>query len=124
MQLDLPMRLDRKNWLMGFTLALIILLSYYIWLLDGLVLGLVFAYVGRPVRDLFGKRRRIGSLAAIICIVVPLSAIFATGVIEASKQIIWLESHEKVIISSSLNWSPASISHKRYSMKSRGAWPI
>jgi len=100
MQLDLPIRLDRKNWLMGFTLALIILLSYYIWpLLDGLVLGLVFAYVGRPVRDLFGKRRRIGSLAAIICIVVPLSAIFATGIIEASKQIIWLESHEKVIIS-------------------------
>jgi len=60
MQFDLPIRLGKKNWLIVFTLALIILLSYYIWpLLDGLVLGLVFAYVGRPVRDLFGKNRRI-----------------------------------------------------------------
>ena len=99
MQLDLPIRLGKKNWLIVFTLALIILLSYYIWpLLDGLVLGLVFAYVGRPVRDLFGKNRRIGSLAAIICIVVPLSAIFATGVVETSNQIRWLESHEREIV--------------------------
>lgn len=100
MQLDLPIRLGKKNWLMVFTLALVVLLSYYIWpLLDGLVLGLVFAYVGRPVRDLFGKNRRIGSLAAIICIVVPLSAIFAAGVIETSNQIKWLESHEREIVS-------------------------
>jgi predicted PurR-regulated permease PerM len=99
MQLDLPIRLGKKNWLIVFTLVLIILLSYYIWpLLDGLVLGLVFAYVGRPVRDLFGKNRRIGSLAAIICIVVPLSAIFATGVVETSNQIRWLESHEREIL--------------------------
>ncbi len=100
MQLDLPIRLGKKNWLIVFTLALVVLLSYYIWpLLDGLVLGLVFAYVGRPVRDLFGANRRIGSLAAIICIVVPLSAIFAAGVIETSNQIRWLESHERVIVS-------------------------
>jgi len=100
MQLDLPIRLGKKNWLIVFTLALVVLLSYYIWpLLDGLVLGLVFAYVGRPVRDLFGANRRIGSLAAIVCIVVPLSAIFAAGVIETSSQIRWLESHERVIVS-------------------------
>ena len=99
MQLDLPCRLGKKNWLIFFTLALIILLSYYIWpLLDGLVLGLVFAYAGRPVRDLFKKNRRIGSLAAIICIVVPLSAIFITGVVETSNQIRWLEGHQREII--------------------------
>lgn len=100
LDLPLPIRLDRKNWILVFTLALAVLLSYYIWpLLDGLVLGIVFAYVGRPVRDLFGRNRRIGSLAAIVCIVVPLSAIFAAGVIEMSSQIRWLESHESVIVS-------------------------
>ncbi len=100
LDLPLPIRLDRKDWTLVFTIALVLLLSYYIWpLLDGLVLGLVFAYVGRPVRDLFGRNRRIGSLAAIICIVVPLSAIFAAGVIEMSNQIRWLESHESVIVS-------------------------
>lgn len=97
---DLPYSLGKKNWLMAFTLVLIISLSYYVWpLLDGLVLGFVFAYVGRPVRDLFRHSRRMGSLAAVVCIVVPLSAIFATGVIETSNQIRWLEGHQEEIIS-------------------------
>ena len=99
MPLEMPYRLGKKNWLMFFTLALAILLSYYIWpLLDGLILGLVFSYVGRPVRDIFKQNRRIGSISAIVCIVVPLSAIFATGVIEASNQIKWLEGHQEVIV--------------------------
>ena len=99
MPLEMPYRLGKKNWLMFFTLALAILLSYYIWpLLDGLILGLVFSYVGRPVRDIFKQNRRIGSISAIVCIVVPLSAIFATGVIEASNQIRWLEGHQEEIV--------------------------
>lgn len=99
MPLEMPYRLGKKNWLMFFTLALAILLSYYIWpLLDGLILGLVFSYVGRPVRDIFKENRRIGSISAIVCIVVPLSAIFATGVIEASNQIRWLEGHQEEIV--------------------------
>ena len=99
MPLEMPYRLGKKNWLMFFTLALAILLSYYIWpLLDGLILGLVFSYVGRPVRDIFKQNRRIGSISAIVCIVVPLSAIFATGLIEASNQIKWLEGHQEEIV--------------------------
>jgi predicted PurR-regulated permease PerM len=101
MELDPPCR-GKKEWLIVVTLCLIILLSYFIWpLLDGLVLGFVFAYVGRPVRDLLGKRRRIGSFAAVICIVVPLSAIFASGVFEAARQVKWLENHQRDIIATS-----------------------
>jgi len=100
MPTDLPYSLGKKKWLMALTLVLIVLLSYYIWpLLDGLVLGFVFAYVGRPVRDRFRRSRRIGSLAAVVCIVVPLSAIFAAGLIETSNQIRWLEGHQEDIIS-------------------------
>src|SRR5512136_762272 len=96
----LPCCLGKKNWLMALTLVLILLLCYYVWpLLDGLVLGFVFAYVGRPVRDQFRRSRRIGSLASVVCIVVPLSAIFAMGVIETSSQIRWLEGHQEEIIS-------------------------
>ena len=104
MELD-PARRGKKEWLIIGTLALLVLLSYFIWpLLDGLVLGFVFAYVGRPVRDLFGKRGRIGSLAAVICIVVPLSTIFASGVFEAVRQIEWLESHQRDIIATSYDF--------------------
>lgn len=91
-----------RDLMLFITIALFILVSYFIWpLLDGLVLGLVFAYVGRPVRDLFGKNRQIGALAAIVCIVVPLSAIFALGLVEAVSQIKWLEIHQRYIIATS-----------------------
>ena len=96
----LPCCPGKKNWLMALTLVLILLLCYYIWpLLDGLVLGVVFAYVGRPVRDRFLRSRRIGSLSAVVCIVLPLSAIFAAGLIETSNQIQWLQGHQGEIIS-------------------------
>jgi len=91
--------MGNRELMLFITIALFILASYFIWpLLDGLVLGLVFAYVGRPVRDLFGKNRQAGALAAIVCIVVPLSAIFALGLVEAVSQIKWLESHQRYII--------------------------
>ena len=125
MPTDLPYSLGKKKWLMALTLVLIVLLSYYIWpLLDGLVLGFVFAYVGRPVRDRFRRSRRIGSLAAVVCIVVPLSAIFAAGLIETSNQIRWLEGHQEDIISllfEFVSWIRIpDFSWKRYP----AAWPI
>jgi len=99
MQLGLPSRPGRRDWPVIAALALIVLLAYYVWpLLDGLVLGLVFTYVGRPVRDLFHRSRRAGSLAAVICIIVPLSAIFAAGIFETSNQIRWLEGHQREIV--------------------------
>ena len=105
MEIDLPCRWGLKEWLIVITLALIILISYFIWpLRDSLVLGLVFAYVGRPVRDLFGKRRQIGSLAAIVCIVVPLCLIFAAGVFEILNQIRWLQSNQGEIVATSIEF--------------------
>ncbi|VVB70772.1 AI-2E family transporter [uncultured archaeon] len=95
----------QSEWLPFIVIALLILLSYFIWpLLDGLVLGLVFAYVGRTVRNLFGENRRMGSLAATVCIVVPLSIVFSAGLIEAASQIRWLETHQGEIISNSYNF--------------------
>jgi predicted PurR-regulated permease PerM len=99
MEIRLLYRLAEREWLLIITLSLMILVSYFIWpLLDGLVLGLVFAYVGRPVRVFFGRNQRIGSLAALICIVVPLSVVFSLGIIETVSQIRWLESHQSKII--------------------------
>lgn len=45
------------------------------------------------------RSRRIGSLSALVCIVLPLSAIFAAGLIETSNQIQWLQGHQGEIIS-------------------------
>jgi predicted PurR-regulated permease PerM len=98
------MRFNSKShgemvWLLVVALASLILISYMIFpLLEGLVLGMVFAYVARPIMSLFGKRRRLGSLAGTLCIVVPLSLIFALGVSEAVSQVIWLEAHRDLAI--------------------------
>lgn len=105
MEINLPCRLGKREWMLFLTIVLFVMASYFIWpLLDGLVLGLVFAYVGRPVKDLFKNNRKAGSLAATICIVIPLSAVFALGVIETVNQIKWLEMHQRDIIATSYSF--------------------
>lgn len=102
-----------KGWLLIVAIALLILIAYLIFpLLDGLVLGVVFAYVGRPIMRLFGNRRKLGSLAGTLCIVVPLSLIFALGASEAVNQVIWLEAHQGLITRAILEFvSGLPISH-------------
>ncbi len=106
-------RLGERGWLSIIALALFILISYLIFpLLDGIVLGVVFAYVGRPIKHLFGKRRMLGSLAGTLCIVIPLSLIFALGVSEAVSQTIWIEAHRAEIFSAVLGFiSTLPLSH-------------
>lgn len=69
--------------------AAIVLVVYFLFpFLDGVILGTVFAYVGRPIRDKFHKRRRLGALVASICIVVPIFLILGMGMVEIANQII------------------------------------
>ena len=43
-------------------LACVLLIFYFFFpFLDGIILGTVFAYVGKPIRDKFGKRKRLGA---------------------------------------------------------------
>lgn len=102
---DLLCGLYRDKGLLMITLALLLLVSYLLSpLLDGMVLGVVFAYVGRPVRDLFKERRKIGSLAATVCIAGPLSAVFALGTLEVLSQIRWLEDHRGEIFAAAVEF--------------------
>lgn len=95
----------RKQLPIIIALALVILVSYLLSpLLDGIVLGVVFAYVARPVRALFGDRRRIGSLAATVCIAGPLSAVFALGALEVLNQIRWLKDHREEIFAAAIEF--------------------
>ena len=68
-------------------LAALALIFYFLFpFLDGLILGTVFAYVGRPIRDKF-RRRRLGALVASLCIVIPIFLIFIMGMLEVANQI-------------------------------------
>lgn len=97
--------LSAKGWLSIIALALLILISYLIFpLLEGIVLGVVFAYVGRPIKHLFGKRQMLGSLAGTLCIVIPLSFILAIGVNETINQLLWLETNRIAILNAALRF--------------------
>ncbi len=72
------------------TIAALVLIIYFLFpFLDGVILGTVFAYVGRPIRDKF-RRRRLGSFVASICIVMPIFLIMGLGMVEVANQIIIL----------------------------------
>jgi predicted PurR-regulated permease PerM len=79
-------------------LAALLLIFYFLFpFLDGLILGTVFAYVGRPIMDKFRKRRRLGALVASICIVVPIFFILGLGMLEIANQVIALAQNQEAV---------------------------
>lgn len=99
MILDLHCRIGKKDALLLITMALLVMVSFFVYpLLEGIVLGMVFFYVGRPVRNIFGKRKHLGALVATICIIAPLSIIFSIGIIEMITQLKWLEYRQGEIL--------------------------
>jgi len=79
------------------TIAALVLIIYFLFpFLDGVILGTVFAYVGRPIRDKF-RQRRLGSFAASICIVVPIFLILGLGMVEVANQIIILAHNQEAL---------------------------
>jgi predicted PurR-regulated permease PerM len=78
--------------------AALILVAYFLFpFLDGVILGTVFAYVGRPIRDKFKRRRRLGAFVAAICIVVPIFFILGMGMLEIANQIIMLAQNQEIV---------------------------
>jgi predicted PurR-regulated permease PerM len=77
-------------------LSLLIILAavYFIRpLLDGIVFGIFFAYVTRPIKDFLSKYTRFAPLVATSCIMLPFLIIFLFAAIEIKNQLTWLSLH-------------------------------
>ncbi len=59
-------------------------------LLDGIVFGIFFAYVTRPIKDFLARHTRFAPLIATACIMLPVIVIFLFTLIEIKNQIDWL----------------------------------
>lgn len=70
---------------------------------DGIVLGLVFAYIGRPIFLKLSRFRRFGALVATLCIVVPVVFIIGSGLVEILRQIVWVIENQTYVINTSLD---------------------
>ncbi|WP_231844916.1 AI-2E family transporter [Methanocella arvoryzae] len=62
-------------------------------LLDGVVFGVFFAYVTRPIKDFLRKYTKYAPMLATFCILLPVIAIFSFAAIELRNQISWFSDH-------------------------------
>jgi predicted PurR-regulated permease PerM len=88
---------EHKGMLILALASLLLIFFFFFPFLDGIILGTVFAYVGKPIRDKFGKRKRLGSLVAAVCIVIPIFLVLGLGMIEIANQIIILAKNQEEI---------------------------
>ena len=81
--------------------AVTIIFAYFIRpLLDGIVLGMVFFYVARPIRNFFIRhkcKKMAASLFSTTIIVVPIAIILVFGIIEGTNQSMWLIQNSEFI---------------------------
>ncbi|MHC1583812.1 MAG: AI-2E family transporter [Methanosarcinales archaeon] len=87
----------------GITAAIIILFVLFFFvlspLLDGIVLGVVFAYVARPIKTFFDTRfRRISTWIATLLIILPIFMILGLGLIEIGNKIVWGIRHRDELV--------------------------
>ncbi|NOQ28778.1 MAG: AI-2E family transporter [Methanosarcinales archaeon] len=69
-------------------------------LIDGIVLGVVFAYVGRPINNKLLKYTRFAPFIATACIITPIIFILGMGALEIWYQILWVVEHHSEIMTS------------------------
>ncbi len=65
---------------------------------DGIVLGLVFAYVCRPIYLKLQRWNHIGALIATMFVVTPIVFIIGTGAVEILRQMVWVIENQTEVI--------------------------
>ncbi|MBC7086055.1 MAG: AI-2E family transporter [Methanomethylovorans sp.] len=67
-------------------------------LADGIVLGLVLAYIARPIYLKLHRYKRFGALVATLVIVIPIVLILGSGIFEILRFIGWIFDNQAVFI--------------------------
>jgi predicted PurR-regulated permease PerM len=106
--LDGVSQLIASRWKIAAALVVAVLL-YFAFLVmlplaDGIVLGLVFAYIGRPIRMKFKIHKKLGAMAASLCIFIPIIFIVGMGVVEIFNQLSWILDHQAAVLAGILDF--------------------
>ena len=91
-----------KIWTIVLLISVMAIISFtfyfFLPLLDGIVMGIVFAYVAKPVKRKLESVGKIKSSAiATIVVVVPVSVLFFYGLFQGVNQAIYLITHYHII---------------------------
>lgn len=109
--LDFYDKMLASRWKIGAALvvAVLLCLSFLVLLplADGIILGLVFAYIGRPIQLKFKERRKLGALVASLCIFIPLVFIIGVGIVEIINQVTWIIDNKTAVTGAAVDFIKA-----------------
>ncbi len=103
--------LIENRWMIVAAIVLLLILGIFGYivlpLLDGIILGLVFAYIARPIKRGLEKRgvgERLSVLLATVAIVTPLMGILGLGMVEIINQLIIMAQNQQQLVNSIINF--------------------
>jgi predicted PurR-regulated permease PerM len=106
--LDFYDKLLASRWKIGAALAIagLLCLSFLVLLplADGIVLGLVFAYIARPIQLKFKEHKKLGALIASLCIFIPLVFVIGVGIVEILNQVTWIIDNKTAVTGASVDF--------------------
>ncbi len=112
-------RIIDSRWKLVSLIAIFFLSVLFVYILfplaDGIVLGLVFAYIARPIYMKLKRFRKTAALVATMCIVVPVVFIIGSGVIEILRQIAWIIENQGYVINTTFDFFRSIDVPQRYS---------
>lgn len=99
--------LIENRWMIVAAVVLLLILGTFGYivlpLMDGIILGLVFAYIARPIRKGLMKRgvgNKLSALVATTAIIIPLMGILGLGMIEIINQLIMMAKNQQELVNS------------------------
>ncbi len=104
MEPDGVSKLIEHRWTIAVVAGVVVLILAIIYialpLLDGIVLGVVLAYVGRPINNKLLRYTKLAPFATTCFIITPIILILGIGAIEIVNQCIWAIGHHQEITES------------------------
>lgn len=120
--------MKHDKWLIIFAISLISLLAltFYFFspLLDGIVMGIVFAYVAKPFKKRLERIGRIPSaILATLIIIIPISILMFYGIFQGVNQAVYIITHQKLYEEKLIEVLRETGIEKEYIMQIKGIFP-
>lgn len=101
-QKDGVARIIDSKWKIAATIAVLLLLIIqvlvFLPIADGLILGLVFAYISRPIFNRIKRFPTLGAFVATMFIVVPAVFIIGWGLLDVLRKILWIIDNQAYLL--------------------------
>ncbi|RLI79719.1 AI-2E family transporter [Archaeoglobales archaeon] len=120
------MKQDKWIIILAISLVSLLALTFYFFspLLDGIVMGIVFAYVAKPFKKRLEKIGRIPSaLIATLIIIIPISILMFYGIFQGINQAVYIITHQKLFEERLIEVLTNAGIEKEYIEQIRGIFP-